>query len=118
MKDFNLERALAGDPVVTRGRVKIVGLVHFPETIHDNCRVICVTKNGTLLTTYENGRITGGLGEHEHPDDLFMESGREGWVNIYPNNRCSEGIWATKQSAQNYAARDVLATVKIQWEEE
>lgn len=47
---------------------------------------------------------------------------KEGWVNIYPtpgggDMRRSYDVHATEEAAQTRARDDVLATVKIEWEE-
>lgn len=56
MKPFNLERALAGDPVGTRdGRHKIVQLLHADKAI-DNPRLFAVFENSTICECYEDGR--------------------------------------------------------------
>lgn len=116
MKDFNLERALDGDPVVTRAGSKIVRLVHLPEALDDGSRIIAVTEHGTVLAAYVNGAMELSS-SREDKNDLFMESRREGWINIYPNNISGEKIYKTEESAKNNTGRTLLATVKIEWEE-
>ena len=47
---------------------------------------------------------------------------REGWVNVYPTMVEDEGrvitcIYKSEEEAKTIASKDVIATVKIEWEE-
>ena len=52
-------------------------------------------------------------------DDLFFASEKhEGWINIYPGSIKYGGeIYGTENDAKNSASSDVVATIKIEWEE-
>jgi len=68
MKPFNLEKALAGEPVVTRdGRpVKIAG---YNEQARNDYSVLGWV-NGLVFVWHRNGKRAGCL--HESDNDLFM----------------------------------------------
>ena len=68
MKQFNLERALAGDPVGTRdGEHKAVHIFHADKGA-ENCKVIAVFDRGGFNIYYENGRRY----TEKCPGDLVM----------------------------------------------
>jgi hypothetical protein len=81
MKLFNLERALAGNPVVTRSGLEIIRVIHVPEAILLNERVICVTFDGYLLFRTELGER---YENDQHEYDLFMAPIKKTWYfNFY-----------------------------------
>lgn len=123
MKPFDLERALAGDPVVTRDgrKVRIMPLLlkdkHYPVVGYMDFGYREVLDRFTL---------EGRTGMHEDSAlDLFMAAVKhEGWVNIYPSEDCPYTPWCTsrliydsEESAKERAESDCIATVKIEWEE-
>lgn len=78
MKPFNLEKALAGEPVVTRDGRKITDL-HFFHTLTRDCKLYGVINNSLNAWTSEGRWLSTG---QEQPEDLFMEE-PEKWVNVY-----------------------------------
>jgi hypothetical protein len=81
MKPFNLERALAGDPVVTRDGQKVQRVVHLPEVSDKDYCVIAVI-DGAIHVFDEHGMNLPGGGIATK--DLFMAScKRTVWVNLY-----------------------------------
>ena len=99
MKPFNLERALAGDPVVTRdGRpVKIAG--YNGEAVKDAQLIGWIRNN--YGTWYLNGES-----EHAKDFDLFMApTKRKEWiVRLNPNNNAYyKGPFHTEVAAVAYA---------------
>lgn len=123
MKPFNLERALAGDPVVTRDGRKVTQLMMFDASalakpvagvIHGVCDVVFSwTKNG-YSSIYPGAPLL---------DDLFMASvKREGWIIVRSPDE--DGICKTSDL---YPSPDVLYAHnpelihcwirKIEWEE-
>ena len=102
MKPFNLERALAGDPVVTRdGRpVKIAGYNEEAEVGQD----IAGWVGGVLSSWFNDGSYTKQL--YITDADLFMApNNRKEWI-----VRCGvgdvvkyEGPFYTEESAKVYA---------------
>lgn len=122
MKPFDLEKALAGEPVVTRDGRPVTQVTKF-DAPNDPNPVIAVIDGDTQSFT-----LTGAYysQSREHQYDLFMATKtvkKEGWVNLYKAN--NEIIAAntsqchkTKEAAGENALPDCIATVKIEWEEE
>lgn len=87
-KPFDLERALAGDPVVTRDGRPVTQLTHFKDVEYGSeslCGVVC----GSLEKWMSDGRyyLAGTSGT-----DLFMApKKRTVWVNLYGNGH--RGYW-------------------------
>ena len=120
MKPFNLEEAKAGKAVCTKDG--------YPA------RIICFDKKSSSFTivalvdfgneelevTYTNeGHYYATIEESDN--DLFMVGEhKEGWINIYNINSepsLGYGIYSTREEAQFVAAPNVVATIKIEWEE-
>ena len=120
MKPFNLERALAGDKVVTRSGKEINQLHQF-NVEKSQFSVFAVVCGRTECFT-ESRRF---FGEHSEDSefDLFMASEqKECWINIYKgvNGKVTSGeaIYYSKQAAIDQADEtDLIAAVKISWEE-
>lgn len=93
MKPFNLEKALAGDPVVTRKGYKVTSLKHYPEADQDGFCISAIihTQDEVEVETFKiNGTFYFRTSENEY--DLFMGES-EKWVNIYYNPEKKE-CWA------------------------
>lgn len=67
MKPFNLEAALRGDPVVTRGGKKATQITKFYK---EDATIACVIDN-SLFLFFEDGMFTNNGSESCH--DLFMD---------------------------------------------
>ena len=82
MKPFDLKRALAGDPVVTRDGRKIEFVAHDPKA-GAGFRILARREGESCASSfYTDGKHTDGI---ELPYDLFMApTKREAWVNVYP----------------------------------
>ena len=81
MKAFDLEKALAGEPVVTRdGRA--VTQLHCFDVANDYLYPLYGVINGAIVQF----RIHGKSEVAENPYDLFMAE-PERWVNVYFNNQ-------------------------------
>ena len=116
MKQFNLDEYLKNpnQKVVTRdGRnVKIhctnyIGAHHIIAQVEGYDYSTSFTKDGR----YANDRDDSQL-------DLFFASVKhEGWVNIYPNSTLGHQLDKSEEDAKDVADPDVIATVKIEWEE-
>ena len=115
MKQFSIEEYLAysSRQVVTRdGR---------------SARIICTDFNNPIYPVI--GEIKGAespisftaSGRHavgESPLDLFFASKKhEGWVNIYPGPITGVAIYKSEEAAKDCANKEVIATIKIEWEE-
>lgn len=117
MKQFNLDEYLKNPSrkVVTRdGRnVKIhctnyIGAHHIIAQVEGYDYSTSFAKDGR----YANDRDDSQL------DLFFATKKHEGWVNIYPGSIKYGGeIYDTENDAKNSASSDVIATVKIEWEE-
>ena len=117
MKPFNLERALAGDPVVTRSGSKVQRIVHWPEVTADHCRVVALV-DGSVQTFHEDGiffpisdattyRQTD-LATYRQMDLMMAPRKRTVWVNLYradyEDGKCSfGGAHKTEQLADDFA---------------
>lgn len=80
---FDLERALAGDPVVMRNG-KNIKKVYLLDCMPDNVRrVVGVTESDMIHITYDNGKENRD-DDRTHCFDLFMlEETKTYWVNAY-----------------------------------
>ena len=121
MKQFNLEEAKAGKPVCTRDGSP-VRIICFDKK-HSVYPIIALItcSNEELETTYTNEGHYYSNGEESY-NDLFMVGEKHiGYVNIYnienSKPRLGYDIYPTKEEAQNAAAPNVIATIKIEWEE-
>lgn len=117
MKPFNLEEALAGKPVVTRGGRKITDLHYF--RVEDNIFPIYANIEGyktidrfTIDGLYDN-MVT------KHPKDLFMIS-EEKWTNIYWDDVFKRvfnaGYYYSEEQAKNHIVKNsnFLRSLKIE----
>ncbi len=120
LKPFELQKALAGDPVVTRDGQKVTE-ISILNTLNSNQNVFAVidgqfyqfTKNGKY-SKYEN---------MEYCLDLFMAPKivkKSGWINIYPYAKSGFAIFNSKDEADNgqCPVSKRVACTYIEWEEE
>jgi hypothetical protein len=103
-KPFNLERALAGDPVVTRHGKPVTQLTKFD---YDGEYVLRGVLEGNLVGWLENGCYYSS-GEWSY--DLFMApKKRTVWVNLYGDGWSC--YWHdTKAEADEASARNRIGT--------
>lgn len=118
MKTFNLERALAGDPVVTRAGKPVEQLHKFEAKLSEE--ILFGVVDDLVKSWTKNGKYYGDDEESQY--DLFMASvKREGWINIskYHNGdiRVSDHPYPSRLAALNNASVDTIDTIKIEWEE-
>lgn len=117
MKPFDLEKALAGDPIVTRNR-KPCAQVHEFECNNELC--IAGVVDGEIKTFTKEGVFHPG---RETNFDLFMAPKvREYWVNVYRNKNGSlemgaeyeseEKAKSEKQAASHYFL-NYISTIKL-----
>jgi hypothetical protein len=125
MKPFDLEKALAGEPVVTRTGMVVKELIRF-KTLND-WSVFAVVGN-CVIQCNDNGQYS----DCEHNSlDLFMAEKpkvkKEGWVNVYSAGNMKNEFPALLNGAYAYASKMIadmnqgsnrIACVKIEWEEE
>lgn len=118
MKPFNLEKALAGDPVVTRDGKKVTEIVHL-KTVSPSRSVIFVA-DGYAYETGEDGRFFYGF-TAESVNDVFMAPKivkKEGWINIYNDSYLANRIYPSKEEADFFQSQERVACIKIEWEEQ
>jgi len=119
LKPFNLEKALAGEKVVTRGGQEVVKIVHFKDANPEE-RIVFQVEDVVYLCNEEGKYLTTGAGSQI---DLFMTTTKkQGWVNIYKTSTNSlvaytSGVYETKQQAKADATFNVIDTVMVEWEE-
>lgn len=120
MKPFNLERALAGDPVVTRDGTAVLHIMLVPDIYKLTCPLLYVTPFGSY-----NIRKEGVFDcMRETSLDLFMASVKqERWVLVYKKYGeyyCS-GMYKDKRSCDLFAVamgeQFAITVSKIEWEE-
>lgn len=90
MKPFNLERALAGDPVVTRDGQKVAEIAHLPSS-GGKKTVVYARNNGYRWVTTQGKSLSI---DAESDDDLFMAPKQvtvTRWVNLYDYGLVSDG---------------------------
>jgi len=114
MEPFNLERALAGEPVVTRDGRKVTQIHVFD--VSEKYKVYGVVSDKYITCWDINGNYTHGLEESNH--DLFMKPKViEGWINVYQEG---DSIWTScaheseeraKQTIGKFAT--YIKTIKI-----
>jgi hypothetical protein len=120
MKPFNIERAKAGEPVVTDagdsvriictdkiGNFPIVALIRVNEELET---VVMCSKSGEVILS-------------NSAKQLYMSPvKKEAWVNIYhggthTNCELLVNAHSTKEEADSAAASGRVACIKIHWEE-
>lgn len=116
LKPFNLEKALAGDPVVTRDGRTVTEVFHF-KTAFKTLKNTVAAIDGHFYSFYENGKPVSWDSEF----DLFMAPKivrKSGWLNVYPKNKVGYVIHETKQIADINSEDTRVACTYIEWEEE
>ena len=121
LKPFDIEAAKVGKPVCTRDGRKV--------------RIICFDKAGTypIIALVQEGCMEtchfysqdGKCADSGNEYDLMMLQKKEGWVNVYTNEKvknsryCST-IYSSKEEAMNnisLALGHYISTGKTEWEE-
>lgn len=122
MKQFNLERALAGDPVVTRDgrKVKIAG---------ENAKAPAHSSVVGWVEDPDGGYFaqkwySTGTNEDYEGQDLFMATKQySGYINIYRSvvtgvPATGGTVYETEAAAREHAKeKNYITTLKINWEE-
>ena len=115
MKPFDLEKALAGEPVVTGAGEPVTDLHYFSTAVSKY--KVYATVEGRVHSYTETGSY--------NPDialgcsyDLFMAAKKRVWlVNIYKDRSCSS-VYESEDDAKRERVSAVVATVKVEWEDE
>jgi hypothetical protein len=102
---FNLERALAGEPVITRDGKEVTQLVYF-ESI-DDYRVYGVVDKRVKLWAIGGEFWKGGEG----PLDLFMKPKENAiWLNVYKDRDSGELFIGQAYKEESLAQRAINST--------
>lgn len=97
MKPFNLEQALAGEPVVTRAGKPVTQLTKFDS--NDSAMPLRGVTENKIQAWSSVGLYSSGESRY----DLFMATKkRTVWVNIYPG--CCGGPFDTQEQAETMGA--------------
>ncbi len=86
MKPFNLEKALAGEPVITRDGRPVTQLIKFEAIVEDGY-VIYGVVNNKIFNFLDSGKYDRTF--ESHCFDLFMAE-PERWVNVYYDERINK----------------------------
>lgn len=109
MKPFDLEKALAGEPVVTIDGKKIMQLHYFPN-IKSIFKVMAHIENGFGVDTFT---IDGKYSDDESIMDLFMAE-PERWVNVY-YSKAQDNVWASQfYESESEAKEHIISTSSYQ----
>jgi hypothetical protein len=114
MEKFNLERALAGEPLITRDNTEVTE-IHFFKTCTKGYSIIAVI-GGEKQGFYNDGSYWGDGNDHRL--DLFMKPKVvEGWFNVYGNDnaiRISNVCYSSEEEAKSKAEScTYIKTIKI-----
>lgn len=120
MKQFDLEKAIAGKPVVTRDG-EPVRIICWDRNKTDYPIVALVGDKEVISSFTTNGSFFHGK---QDPNDLFMAiEKKEGWVNLYITKDGFAEVDAVIYKSDEIALlnKDIgncyISTVKIEWEE-
>ena len=118
MKPFDLEKAKAGAPVITRNG-SAARIICFNRADADNYPLVALLQLGEGIERVTTHTDQGCYcKEPENDYDLFMAPvKREGWINIYPNTNIRHGIHASQDQADLHASYNRVACARIEWEE-
>ena len=127
MKAFNLKEYLKNPEkkVVTRDGRGV--RIRCTDKRGGNCPIVALVENPIIKTenilTYEEDGRWNPVGSRPSVDsdlDLFFAPEKhEGWVNIYPGPFTGVQVYKSEEDAKHCANADaeLIATVKIEWEE-
>ena len=125
MKAFNLKEYLKNPErkVVTRDGRGV--RIRCTDKRGGNCPIVALVENPIIKTenilTYEEDGRWNPVGSRPSVDsdlDLFFAPEKhEGWVNIYPGPITGVAIYKSEEVAKDCANKEVIATIKIEWEE-
>jgi len=110
MKPFDLEKALAGAPVVTKSGWPVSELTQF--TVRDGLDALYGVVNGRVMSWRKDGVFDHDI----DGNDLAMAPVKNGcWLNTYL--RGHHFGYQTKEEADQKAGKDRICCVYVEWEE-
>lgn len=117
MKPFNLERALAGDKVVTRDGREVTFVGHFPK-LTPGYRVAAIIAGDQIIRQFgESGKYN--MDGQEAITDLFMAPKTvKRWVNFYAEGGVVDfGTELLAKTNGKYCAGLIAIAVPVEFEE-
>lgn len=121
MKPFNLEEAKAGKPVQD-SQGNPVRIICF-DRIKNEYPIVALIKRKTdsgyeevIETFTADGRYTTNASDECENKLVMAPEKKEGWINLYSSLVYYE-VYNSEEEALRKAADDVVATIKIEWEE-
>jgi hypothetical protein len=103
MKPFDLERAKAGDPIVTRDGRKAKFIAHIPEADKQQRIIVLVGKD--VYGVRESGKFK--VFESDNVDLFMASKKRTVWVNLYPDHwHASSDHWHASFDTEEEADAD------------
>ena len=121
MKPFDLEAARSGKPVCTRDGRK-ARIICFDRQVSEY-PIVSLVKDSNCKESIHYYDTEGKSSIHPKLDLMMLPEKHEGWVNVYKSHDsryagyASVEIYKTKEQAIKEADEDILATIKIEWEE-
>ena len=127
MKAFNLKEYLKNPEkkVITRDGRNV--RIRCTDKRGGDCPIVALVENPIIKTenilTYEEDGRWNPVGSRPSVDsdlDLFFAPEKhEGWVNLYPGPTTGVQVYKSEEDAKHCANADaeLIATVKIEWEE-
>ena len=119
LKPFDLQKAREGKPVCTRGGRKARIICFDANIMPENKNILALIRkdDGSEYVEYytSNGKFSDS--KDDINDLMMFPEKKEGWVNLYPCDYMGQKRYSTKEEALKKALSDVIATVKIEWEE-
>jgi len=120
MKPFNLERAIAGDPVCTQNG-QLVDEFHYFDKCANHQRIVCII-NGALVLFDEKGFSYNAYELRMAPKI------REGWIIVdlfygfassalFPNGRIFQSLEQAEGYLLQCGNQDSFRLIKIEWPE-
>lgn len=118
MKPFNLERAIAGDPVMTRDGRVVRQLTYFADSTNNYPLLGTI---GTEIKSWTKAGFWAVDGDEDDGRNLVMKPIKKyGWVNVYSSNghyAMTGEIYETEEAALLNKSSGCVATTKIEWSE-
>jgi hypothetical protein len=113
MKPFNLKEAKAGAPVITEDGNQARIICFDRQCKYPIIALVTIEPGKENIYSFDihgNGHASYGFGLRMKPVK------KEGWVNIYPHGSI-EGIFSYESYAISSAKSNLVATIRIEWEE-
>lgn len=110
MKPFDLEKALAGESVVSKEGRKVIQLHYFPN-LGSNFKVIAQLEHGFSFDTFT---IHGKYSDDESSQLDLMMAEPERWVNVY-YSKAQDNVWASQfYESESEAKEHIISTSSYQ----